>query len=137
MIKGVAHNAFTVSDMNKSLDFYCDKLGLKKVFEIKDNMDKPWIVYLQISNEQFIELFYGGVNEAKVGSDIIGYHHFCFEVEDIYATAKMLEEKGVVLDSQPGLGLDHNINCWATDPDGNGVEFVELKPESPHLQVIG
>ncbi|HEY5560412.1 MAG TPA: VOC family protein [Clostridiaceae bacterium] len=134
MIKGVAHNAFKVKDMERSLHFYCDVVGLKRAFDLKDDQGNPWIIYLKVSDTQFLELFYGGTEESEVKSDIIGYHHFCFEVDDIYELGKKIEAAGYKLDSQPGPGLDSNDNCWVTDPDGNGVEFVQLNPESPHLK---
>jgi catechol 2,3-dioxygenase-like lactoylglutathione lyase family enzyme len=60
MIKGIAHVAYTVSDMEKALHFYCDQLGFQKAFEIRDDEGKPWINYIKVSKNQFIELFYGG-----------------------------------------------------------------------------
>jgi catechol 2,3-dioxygenase-like lactoylglutathione lyase family enzyme len=135
MIKGVAHNAFKVKDMERSLHFYCDVIGLKKAFDINDDNGNPWIIYVKISDTQFLELFYGGTEESRVNSEITGYHHFCFEVDDIHEIAKKIESNGFKLDSQPGQGRDLNYNCWVTDPDGNGVEFVQLNPESPHLKL--
>jgi catechol 2,3-dioxygenase-like lactoylglutathione lyase family enzyme len=134
MIKGLAHNAFKVKDMERSLHFYCDVIGLEKAFDIKDEEGNPWIIYLKISDTQFIELFYGGTEESEVKSDIVGYHHFCFEVDDINEIAKKIEDHGYKMDSKPAQGYNLNYNCWVTDPDGNGVEFIQLNPDSPLLK---
>lgn len=72
MIKGIAHAAYTVTNMEKSLCFYCDVLGLKKVFELNRPDGKPWIIYLKVSERQFIELFYGERNSAGIASAISG-----------------------------------------------------------------
>ena len=47
MIIGINHKAFHVVDMERSLEFYCDKLGFKKTFELKTDEGEPWIVYLK------------------------------------------------------------------------------------------
>jgi catechol 2,3-dioxygenase-like lactoylglutathione lyase family enzyme len=48
MIKGIAHVAYTVSDMEKALHFYCNQLGFQKAFEIRDDEGKPWINYIKV-----------------------------------------------------------------------------------------
>ena len=64
MITSLAHVAFHVTDMQKSLDFYCGVLGLTKAFELHDDEGQPWIVYLKVCKGQFIELFYNGEGKA-------------------------------------------------------------------------
>ena len=134
MIKGVAHNALKVKDMDRSLYFYCDVVGLKKAFDIKDDDGKPWIIYLKISDNQFLELFYGGTDENEVKFDTVGYHHLCLAVDDIYKIAEKIQATGYKLDNPPAKGKDLSYNFWVTDPDGNKVEFVQLNPESPLLK---
>lgn len=133
MIRRLGHVALTVQDMEKSLDFYCNKLGMKKAFEIHRESGEPWIVYIKIVDGQFIELFYGGQERREIGSRTIGFNHLCLEVHDIREIAEHLKRQGVPLDVEPKLGLDHNWQCWARDPDGNRIEFMQLMPESPHM----
>lgn len=134
MIKGVAHTAFTVKDMEVSLKFYCEKIGLKKAFEIHDDQDKPWIVYLQVASNQFLELFYGGTTKLEDKPNIIGFNHICLEVDDIYEIAETLKKNNVTLDVEPCQGKDSNYQCWAKDPDGNRIEFMQIDPRSPQSQ---
>lgn len=42
-INGLAHASFKVSDMAKAVQFYCDGLGFKDKFELKDENGVPWI----------------------------------------------------------------------------------------------
>lgn len=133
MIFKICHLALTVQDMDKSLDFYCAKLGFQKAFEIHTEAGEPWIVYIKVADKQFIELFYGGVNRAEVTSKTIGFNHLCIEVTDINEIAHHLKQQGVILDVEPKQGLDHNWQCWARDPDGNRIEFMQLVAESPHM----
>lgn len=128
MIKKIAHAAFNVKDMEKSLAFYCDILGFEKAFELNRPDGEPWIVYLKIAKGQFIELFYGGTGKTDAPS---GYSHLCFEVDNIFETAEMLKSRGAVLDSGPSQGMDTNWQCWVKDPDGNRIEMMQISPSSP------
>lgn len=131
MYKGIAHLAFVVNDMEKSLDFYCNKLGFEKAFSIKDDKGTPWIEYLKICNGQFLELFYGGKQKREDINDAIGYSHLSIEVDDIHQVAEHVSDKGIVLDVEPKQGKDTNFQCWIKDPDGNRIEFMQIMPDSP------
>ncbi|MDF2700132.1 MAG: Glyoxalase/bleomycin resistance protein/dioxygenase [Haloplasmataceae bacterium] len=130
MIKGIAHTAYNVLNMEKSLQFYCDVLGFKKAFEISNDEGKPWIVYLKIKDGLFIELFYTH-NQVIKPRPLIGYAHLCLEVDDIQKISNHLKEKGIHLDVDPIQGKDLNWQCWAKDPDGNPIEFMQMDPQSP------
>ena len=109
---------------------YIDILGFKQ-FHVLNNADNnPWLVYLKIADRQFLELFYGGSKDNTFTFKRIGSEHICFEVDDIYEIADRLEENGIVLDAKPSQGKDLNIQCWAKDPDGNRIEFMQMDPKS-------
>ena len=112
-VKGVAHAAFNVSDMDKAVQFYHDVFG-----------------------SQFIELFYGGVNPQEYKDGNIGYSHICFEVEDINKTAEQIVKAGAVLDSPVSQGLDKNWQCWTHDPDNNRIELMQMEEESLQNQFL-
>jgi lactoylglutathione lyase len=44
--------------MERSLDFYCNKLGFKKASELNQPSGEPWIVYVKVADGCFIELFF-------------------------------------------------------------------------------
>ncbi len=127
LIKGIGHIAFIVSDMEKSLHFYCSVLGFKKAFEFNDDQGKPWIQYIRVREGQFIELFYGNPENIENQS----YSHLCLEVDDINEIAERLSSYGVKIDIGPVQGKDLNYQCWARDPDGNRIEFMQMNPQSP------
>jgi lactoylglutathione lyase len=129
MIKGITHLALRVEDMEASLEFYCDVLGLEKAFELEDDTGAPWIVYVKLTEGQFIELFYGEKGAKRITSPL-GFEHLCLEVEDIEKIADRLRDQGVTLDVEPQQGKDGNYQCWAQDPDGTPIEFMELTPGS-------
>lgn len=129
MIKGINHMGFKVVDMERSLDFYCNKLGFKKAFELNQSNGDQWIVYVKVADGCFIELFYGGVEEIK---DRV--QHICFEVDDIHETADQLKKNGVHLAVDIAQGRALNYQFWVVDPDGNWIEFMEMNPESLHMK---
>ena len=134
MINGIAHNALKVVDMEKTLHFYCNVVGFKKAFEINDDENRPWIVYLKIADGQFVELFYGGEADAarKYAPDLIGYNHFCIETDDIDALAKQFHKQGLIERPEASRGRDLNRHLWIHDPDGNAVEFVQYDIAKMH-----
>jgi len=124
MIKQIAHLAFNVKDMKQSLEFYQNVLGFEKAFELMDYQNKPWIVYLKVCENQYIELFYTTHTEFE-NKPNIGYAHLCLEVDDIHTIANHIRSKSVKLDVEPLMGKDNNYQCWVKDPDGNSIEFMQ------------
>jgi lactoylglutathione lyase len=136
-ITGIAHLAVTVKDMDKALDFYTRVLGFKKAFEIPNPKDgKPWIVYLHLAGNQFIELFYGGTEDNPFADEKRGFNHICLEVDDIFKVCDDIKAKGFKLDVEPNQGVDYNYQAWLKDPDGIRVELMQIDPKSPHYKAI-
>ena len=133
MIKGIAHLAFQVSNMPASVKFYEEALGFKQKFTLYDQKNKPWIVYLQLRKDQFIELFFA--HEPIVSkSNSSSYQHLCLEVEDIHTVTEEIVRKGYELDQPIIMGLDNNYQCWVHDPDGNPIELMEYGEGSLQLK---
>ncbi|MDP3130067.1 MAG: VOC family protein [Bacillota bacterium] len=124
MIKGIAHLAFQVADMDRAVRFYETALGFHRKFTLEDDRKNPWIVYLQINDRQFIELFYANRPLLR-SAETVSYQHLCIEVEDIHSVARSLENSGIHLVHPVIRGLDHNWQCWIADPDGNPIELME------------
>jgi lactoylglutathione lyase len=135
-LKRIGHVALRVSDIGRSLAFYRDRLGFAEMM----HLDKPdgslWLVYLRITDTQFLELFPGGEGDRAPGPDRTAIHHFCLECESIEATAKALRERGVALTVPPTMGLDRNRQCWIEDPDGNRIEFMEMAADAMQIEAI-
>ncbi len=130
MLTGIGHVAFTISNLERSLDFYCNKLGLRRAFHLdREGTPSPWIVYLQIAPGHFIELFPGGHGENEQRS--LGYNHFCLLFDDMAATLKELVARGLPISGDPVRGQDNNWQYWLTDPDGNRIELMQIAPTSP------
>ena len=133
MITGLAHVCFTVSDLEASESFYCEKLGLRHAFDFVRDSGERFGVYLHVGGRSFIELFCGKVGERAEGQT---YRHLCLEVDDIETTVAELRSRGVEV-GDPKLGSDASWQAWLADPDGNRIELHGYTPESrqtPHLR---
>ena len=125
----LGHVAFTVKDMEASLKFYANALGIRKAFSL-DREGQPWIEYLKVADGQFIELFYGGDGIPPSRT----FSHLCLKVDDIHAAAEQIETAGYALDVSPRQGSDGNWQCWTKDPDGVRVEIMQIDPASPQAK---
>ena len=133
MITGMAHACFTVSDLERSLEFYRDALGLKPAFDFINDDGRRFGIYLHLGGRNFVELFEGQLGERADGQS---YRHICLEVDDIESTVQTLRDRGIEV-SDPKLGGDRSWQAWITDPDGNRIELHHYTAESkqaPYLE---
>ena len=154
MIKEIGHVSFKVRDMKVSQEFYIQKLGFRKCFEIKRNPDggeptpkevvqdsgtydndKLWITYIQAAERQFIELFTmdEGDSDALPQGNDIGYLHLAMIVEDIHAYREEIVSRGTEIDIEPRMGMDGTWQMWIHDPDGNKIECMQYTDKSAQL----
>jgi catechol 2,3-dioxygenase-like lactoylglutathione lyase family enzyme len=133
MITGMAHACFTVSDLERSLQFYRDALGLEPAFDFVNEDGRRFGIYLYLGGRSFVELFEGQLGERAEGQS---YRHICLEVDDIQSTVRTLRERGIEV-SDPKLGRDQSWQAWIADPDGNRIELHDYTAESwqaPYLK---
>ena len=132
------HTMVRVSDLDESLDFYCNKLGLIE-FSRKDNQKGRFtLIFLcapedkslaEESRKPLIELTYNWDKEEYTGGRNFG--HLAFKVDNIYETCKKLQDNGVVINRPPRDGYMAFINS----PDGISIELLQkgdsLDPQEP------
>ena len=137
MIKGIGHVAFKVTDMERSMHFYCNVLGGKKAFSLPHPETKaPWIEYVGLADGVFIELFYDGTPRTELNEDehLTGYLHTSIEVDDIHEIVDRVTKNGGTIFMGPLQASDKNWQAWVRDPDGNRIEFMQMDPDSPQCQ---
>ncbi|MEX0953691.1 MAG: VOC family protein [Rhizobiaceae bacterium] len=135
-LTGIGHVALKVADIGRSLAFYRDRLGFEEMMHLDREDGSLWLVYLRVTDTQFLELFPGGEGDLAPGPDRTAVNHFCLETDDLDATANALRAAGVPLTVEPKMGLDGNRQCWIADPDGNRIEFMEMGAGSMQAEAI-
>jgi lactoylglutathione lyase len=128
LIKSLAHVALKVADLERSLSFYRDTLGFTEMMRINHDDGSLMLVYLRMTDDQFIEIFPQGRDERAPDKDANAINHFCLQVDSMAQTAAQLDALGIVMTTKPKIGLDGNWQCWIEDPDGNRIEFMQMTP---------
>lgn len=135
-LKRIAHAALRVSDMDRALKFYCDGLGMKRKFSLRDRQGRPWIEYLEIVPCEFLELFYDNCSQSpqRKNPNRLGILHLAIEVDNMEQHRQELINNGIQPDGEIKMQGDHTYQLWVTDPDGNRIEFMQYTDESLQLR---
>ena len=133
------HTMVRVSDLNASLDFYCDKLGLKQIRRIENEKSRFTLVFLATpedakrigeggSEGPLLELTYNWDEKGyTVGRN---FGHLAYRVSDIYALCDGLMAAGIVINRPPRDGH----MAFVRSPDGISIELLQdghLEPKEP------
>ena len=134
----IAHVALKVRDLDKSLDFYVNKLGFAEMMRLPKPDGSPgvWLVYLRITDDQYLELFPDGQGDRAPDRDATAINHICLGVADLDATLAQLERVGIPLSAQKKMAADLNWQAWIEDPDGNRIELMQMMPDCLQLAAI-
>lgn len=129
------HIALRVKNIEPMLSFYCQKLGFEEAFRIFNDDGSLRIVYIHISENQYLELCVGGLKRTSFDDQKdLGFRHICFTVDDIATTRKNLINKGVIFDSEILSMRDNNLAMYLFDPEENKIEIVQTGNSSPQFR---
>ena len=130
------HTMIRVTDVDRSLDFFCDKLGMKEVRRHESEQGRFTLIFLAASEDEasgrdskapLVELTWNWDPEDYKGGRNFG--HLAYEVDDIYATCQRLIDKGVTINRPPRDGF----MAFVKSPDGISIELLqkgEAKPKA-------
>jgi len=125
------HTMVRISDVEESLDFYCNKLGLEEVRRRDHEGGRYTLIFLKApgDEQETVELTYNWDPEDYDGGRNFG--HLAFEVEDIYETCQRLADGGVTINRPPRDGR----MAFVRSPDGISIELLQAggakDPEEP------
>jgi len=125
----ILHTMLRVGDLDKSIAFYSDVLGMKLLRRSDYPEGKFTLAFVGYQDEAagaVLELTYNwGVSSYDMGS---AYGHIAIEVEDAYKACELVKQRGgkVVREAGP---MQHGTTVLAfiEDPDGYQIEFIQRK----------
>ena len=115
------HTMVRVADLEASLDFYCEKLGLQETRRREDKNGRYTLVFLSAPGDEDaqVELTYNWDPEPYTGGRNFG--HLAYEVSDIYATCEQLMAGGVTINRPPRYGR----MAFVRSPDKISSELLQ------------
>lgn len=126
----ILHTMLRVGDLQRSLKFYTDVLGMR-VLRMTDRPEQKYTLafvgYGDEAENAVLELTYNyGVAQYDLGT---GYGHIALEVPDAAAACAALREKGGHVTREPGpVKGGTTVIAFVEDPDGYKIELIERKP---------
>jgi lactoylglutathione lyase len=129
------HTMVRVTDLEASLEFYCENLGLQETRRREDKNGRYTLVFLSAvgDDDAQVELTYNWDPEPYTGGRNFG--HLAYEVSDIYATCEQLLAGGVVINRPPRDGR----MAFVRSPDQISIELLQkgdaLEPEEPWVSM--
>jgi lactoylglutathione lyase len=125
------HTMVRVADLDASMKFYCDALGLKEVRRMDNEKGRYTLVYLAAPGDEDaqVELTYNwDPEDYKIGR---AFGHIAYEVDDIYAACERLQQHGVTINRPPRDGH----MAFVRSPDKISIELLQkgdpLPPREP------
>jgi len=129
------HTMVRVSDVDASLDFYCNKLGLVETGRTENEQGRFTLIFLAAPGNESaqLELTYNWDSEPYPEGRNFG--HVAYEVDDIYATCEKLRSLGVTINRPPRDGY----MAFIRSPDNVSIELLQkgeaLKPAEPWVSM--
>ncbi|MEM0980242.1 MAG: lactoylglutathione lyase [Cyanobacteria bacterium P01_H01_bin.58] len=140
------HTMLRVGNLEASLKFYCEVLGMKLLRQ-KDypggKFTLAFVGYGDEADNTVLELTYNWGTEAYNLGD--GYGHIALGVDDIYGTCEAIKELGGEVIREPGpMKHGSTVIAFVKDPDGYKVELIQLGTQgsaqaqaAPVAQAVG
>jgi lactoylglutathione lyase len=131
------HTMVRVANLDASLDFYCNKLGLTEVSRTDNPGGRFTLVFLcapgdeeqaRASKAPMVELTFNWDPEAYEGGRNFG--HLAYAVDDIYATCQRLKDGGVVINRPPRDGH----MAFVRSPDNISIELLQAGPRKEPVE---
>lgn len=115
------HTMVRVADVDNSIDFYCNKLGLQEVRRMESKQGRFTLIYLAAPGDEDaqLELTYNWDPEAYDCGRNFG--HLAYQVDDIYETCDRLMKEGVTINRPPRDGY----MAFIRSPDNISIELLQ------------
>lgn len=128
-ITGINHVAVVVDDMERSLSFWRDALGIQ-MQELRDvSAEQSQVAFLPLAGAE-VELVRPTTGDSGIAKYLAkrgpGMHHICLEVDDIAGMLEQLKDKGVRLINEEARTAADGRRYAFVHPESTGGVLVEL-----------
>ncbi len=122
------HTMVRVNDIDESLDFYCNKLGLNQLRRYDNEQGRFSLIFLAApgDDEAQIELTYNWDGD-ELGEGSRNFGHLAYSVENIYDTCQQLKDGGVTINRPPRDGR----MAFVRSPDNISIEILQAGDALP------
>ena len=123
------HTMLRISNVEASLEFYCDHLGLKEIRRVDNKEGRFTLIFLSAPDDESaqVELTYNWDGD-NLDSNARNFGHLAYNVKDIYETCSRLKKAGVVINRPPRDGY----MAFVRSPDNISIELLQIgKPLEP------
>ncbi|MCL2925437.1 MAG: lactoylglutathione lyase [Trichodesmium sp. MAG_R04] len=129
------HTMLRVNNLEESLNFYCDILGMKLLRQKDYPGGKFTLAFVGYGNESdntALELTYNwGTDKYDLGN---AYGHIALGIDDIYSTCEKIRAKGGKVTREPGpMKHGSTVIAFIEDPNGYKVELIQLDTRNSSL----
>jgi lactoylglutathione lyase len=125
------HTMVRVSDLEASLDFYCNKLGLVELRRRENEAGRYTLVFLAAPGDESAQVELTWNWDPEEYGSARNFGHLAYEVDDIYAACQRLMDGGVVINRPPRDGR----MAFVRSPDLVSIELLQkggaLPPREP------
>lgn len=128
MVSKLLHTRYRVSDLEKTVHFYKDVLGLEEVRRSTSGRGSQLVFFKAPGSEELIEICkYDASGPVQVGPDLT---HLAFEVENIEEFARHSASLGYPLSDGPHKSSNGSVIAFIDAPEGYEVELIQPAPQS-------
>ena len=130
------HTMLRISDIESSIKFYCDGLGLEEVRRVEVKEGRFTLIFLATEGDESsqVELTYNWDGD-DLGEGSRNFGHLAYHVDDIYEACSPLKDIGVTINRPPRDGH----MAFVRSPDNVSIELLQkglpLKPEEPWISM--
>jgi len=125
------HTMVRVTDLDASLDFYCNKLGLQEVGRHNSEQGRFTLVFLAAPGDEKAQVELTHNWDPEEYGEGRNFGHLAYQVDDIYALCQKLMDAGVTINRPPRDGH----MAFVRSPDNISIELLQegeaLAPEEP------
>ena len=129
------HTMVRVTDLDRSIDFYCTKLGLKELSRVDVEAGRFTLVFLAAPGDENAQVELTDNWDPEPYGSGRNFGHLAYGVEDIYAICQRLMDGGVTINRPPRDGH----MAFVRSPDNISIELLQqgepLPPQEPWLSM--